>query len=83
MTGPAVKLAAKIGDSAAGGQIVMSETTLMKNERVVMKLASLKLLGQFIFELPPQDKVQVGLDNLQKRMGKGVHGLYSVPARCC
>ena len=59
LAGPAVKLAAKIGDSAAGGQIVMSESTLYSNERAVMKLAVLKLLGQFTFEVPPKDKVQV------------------------
>jgi len=59
--GPAVKLAAKIGDSAAGGQIVMSETTLYSDERAVMKLAVLELLGQFVFEVPPQDPVQVGV----------------------
>jgi hypothetical protein len=61
VSGPAVKLAAKIGDSAAGGQIVMSETTLYSDERAVMKLAVLELLGQFVFEVPPQDPVQVGI----------------------
>jgi hypothetical protein len=61
MAGPAVKLAAKIGDSAAGGQIVISETTLHTNELAVMKLAVLELLGQFVFKVPPEDPVQVGV----------------------
>ena len=77
-----MKLAAKIGDSAAGGQIVMSETTLCKNERVVMKLASLKLLGQFIFEVPPQDKVQVGVFTvLPPPLGKMPYRDFSEPLR--
>jgi hypothetical protein len=49
-----------------------------------MKLAVLKPLGQFIFEVPPQDKVRVGLFTvLPPPLGKMPPRDFDKPLRAC
>jgi hypothetical protein len=84
VAGPAVKLAAMIGDSGVGGQIVMSETTLYSNEGAVNKLAGLQLLGKFLFEVPPNDPVLVAVFNvLPLALARMPARDFSKPLRRC
>jgi len=79
-----VKLAAMIGDSGVGGQIVMSETTLYGNEGALTKLAVLQLLGKFLFEVPPNDPVLVAVFNvLPLALARMPARDFSKPLRRC